>query len=277
MAATVGHRTLLKSSYSSVTIEVAERVKSVIMQHVHTDFDSIRKSVPNKECLISPVIHLHTKDTCEQDELIEYKYKVMIPQCLTTGLSLSSVKERTGSIKRRSLTEITKCDPQDRSIPYYEVSPEFIRLYSNHFCDVVCTSTEKVCTTKVMAIPFGLIGKQESGTNVITQMKMKTYMCSYLYSDNALQEVSVYFIHLFQPMVVMPRMQTIFFFIICRNWGLKLQLLAINVGWIDHSILISWSRCREEWSFHLSYSYWTSSLDQKWNPLNREMVLVGFD
>ena len=173
-----------------MSIEVAEGVKSVIMKHVYTDFDSIRKSTPKEECLISPVVHLHAHHLCEEKELAEYRYKAVISHYLPHGHSLSSVKVRHGNIKTGFLREIRTGKPEGTGVLYYDVDTQHVTLYSNHFCDIVCTSTDKVCTTKVMAFPFGLIGQQRFDTGVITRMKMKTYLCSYLYSDKDLQYVS---------------------------------------------------------------------------------------
>ena len=55
-----GRRQFVRSrDESGVIIQVADGIKSIIMKHVHTDFDSIRKAIPIQECLISPVVHLH--------------------------------------------------------------------------------------------------------------------------------------------------------------------------------------------------------------------------
>ena len=187
-----GRKTLGRSSNESdVSIEVAAGVRSVIMKPIQNDFDSIRKSIPKEECLISPVVFLHAEDVCEQKESAEYRYKAMIPHYLPVGHNLSSVKVRCGNIKRGSLREIGREKPQDGTIPYYEVETNYVTLHSNHFCDVVCTSTEKVCTTKVIALPFGLLCKEDTTSIITTRMKMKTYMCSYLYSDSNLQSVSI--------------------------------------------------------------------------------------
>ena len=192
VAVTDGRKTVVRSDRkSSVSIQIAEGVQSVILKHVHTDFDSIRKSIPKDECLISPVVNLHAHDdVCEEKESAEYRYTALIPHYLPAGHRLSSVKVRCGNIKRGSLREIRRKKPQDNRAPYYEVEIDHVTLYSNHFCDVICTSTNKVCTTKVMAFPFGLIEKQKDQT---TRMKMKTFLCSYLYSDNDLQAVSLLF------------------------------------------------------------------------------------
>ena len=190
MARTSGIKTLLTSSESGVSIEVAEGVQSVIMKHIYTDFDSIRKCTPKEECLISPAVHLHSQDVCDEEKLVQYRFKAVIPHYLPLGHSLSSVKVRCGDIKKCSLREMTQQKHQNRAIPYYDVYTDHVTLYSNHFCDVVCSSTEKVCTTKVIALPFGSLYKEDTTSNTTTKMKMKTYICSYLYSDNSLQTVS---------------------------------------------------------------------------------------
>ena len=198
VARTSGTKTLLSNSESGVSIEVADGVKSVIMQHVHTDFDSIRKYTSKEECLISPVVYLHAQEVTDEKESAEYRYKAMIPHYLPVGHNLSSVKVRCGNIKRGFLREIRRRGPESTTVLSYVVDIHHVTLYSNHFCDVMCTSTDKVCTSKVMAFPFGWIGQQKFGANVITRMKLKTYLCSYLFADNGLQSVSLFGLFAFE-------------------------------------------------------------------------------
>ena len=65
-----------------------------------------------------------------------------------------------------------------------------ITVFANHFCDVVCSSTQKVCTSKILVIPFGWISTPDSESQ--TDMKMKVYLCSYLYSKRDIRKVSYF-------------------------------------------------------------------------------------
>ena len=125
---------------------------------------------------------------------MEYKYKMTIPHYLPRYYNLSSIKVKYGKLKQPlQMTEVLKGNPQIQSLPCYEVSKKHITIYANHFCDVVCTSVQKICTSKILAIPFGWIGRL--GSDADTHMKVKTYMCNYLYNNNDLKMVRICFLN----------------------------------------------------------------------------------
>ena len=128
-------------------------------------------------------------DHIKQEVTEGCKYKITIPHYLTRQHSLSSVRVRYGNLRRPlMMMEAQERDPEKQTFPCFEVNKKSIIVYANHFCPVVCTSTQKVCTSKILAIPFGWIGT--IGSDVDTHMKVKTYLCSYLYSNNDLKLVS---------------------------------------------------------------------------------------
>ena len=159
------------------------------MQSMNTDFHLLRKVIPVTECLAAPVVEFHMDDHLNQEVTEGCKYKITIPHYLTRYHSLSSVRVRYGNLKRPlMMMEVQKRDPENETFPCFEVNKKNIIVYANHFCPVVCTSTQKVCTSKIIAIPFGWIGT--IGSDVDTHMKVKTYLCSYLYSNNDIKLVS---------------------------------------------------------------------------------------
>ena len=158
------------------------------MQHLHTDFQIVRELISGRECLISPVVRFHTVGSLGNQALYGYRYKVKIPHCLSHSHDSSCIKVRYGNIYKRSLSEIQLGKPQEGFKPFYEVEDKSITVYSNHFCDLVCTSTQKICTSKVLALPFGLIGKFDIDSDE-TNVKVKIFLCSILYSSTSLQKV----------------------------------------------------------------------------------------
>ena len=85
---------------SDVTLEVAHSVKTVVMQHSHTNFQLVRNAVPQKECLITPVVEFHTLELERPQELEgnRYRYKATIPHYLSRRHNLFCVKVRCGYI-----------------------------------------------------------------------------------------------------------------------------------------------------------------------------------
>ena len=182
-----------KHPESNATLEVADEVKAVVMQNSDISFQLVRNAIPAEECLITPLVNFHTIELFEPEEKEErnYRYKATIPHYLSRKHNFSRVKVRYGDInKPDSLTRLRKGNPEKVIVPCYKIGRKTITIYCNHFCDIVCTSTEKVCTSKILALPFGRIGPDSS--NLQTFTKVKTYVCSFLYSDKKLQLVSLY-------------------------------------------------------------------------------------
>ena len=131
---------------SNVRLEVANSVKTVVMQHLHTDFQIVRNTIPQKECLISPVVGFHTFELEEPEELEGngYRYKATIPHYLSKSYNLSCVKVRFGDISSpQSLRMLRNGRSDKENVPYYIVNKKTIKIYCNHFCEVVCTSMKK--------------------------------------------------------------------------------------------------------------------------------------
>ena len=162
------------------------------MQHTHNDFQIIRDVTSSRECLISPVVRFHTVDGIGDPTSSGYRYKVTIPHCLPSNHDSSSIKVRYGNIYRGTLRELQPGRPQGGFKPFYEIQDNSITVYANHFCDVVCTSTHKICTSNILALPFGLIRTFDIDSDQQTNVKVKIFLCSILYSSTILKKVRRY-------------------------------------------------------------------------------------
>ena len=192
MSVVYGKGSVVKDPDSNVILEVTENLKTVVMQHSYTDFEVVRNAIPQKECLITPILQFHTVELAgsEERDSCRYRYNVNIPHCLSRRHNLSSVNVRFGDLnKPGSLRMIRERNPEKDTLPFYIVGRKTITIFCNHFCDIVYTSTQKVCTSKILALPFGRIGPDSS--NLETHTKVKIYVCSFLYSDKLLKLVSL--------------------------------------------------------------------------------------
>ena len=205
LAGRVQGKTVLKAdAESDISIEVDESVKGIILQHLHTDFQIVREVVSGNECLISPVVRFHTVESLGDQTPYCYRYKVTIPHCLSREHDPSSIKVRYGNIYKRSLREIALGKPQEGIKPFYEVEDKSITVYANHFCDLVCTSTQKICTSKVLALPFGLIRTFNIDSDEQTNVKVKIFLCSILYSSISLKKVILNYLEFITRKVGFP-------------------------------------------------------------------------
>ena len=186
-------RTVLRADpESDISIETDEMVKGLIMQHIHNDFQIVRDVTSSRECLISPVVHFHTLESLGDTTSSGYRYKVTIPHCLPRSHDSSSIKVRYGDIYRGTLRKMELGRPQEGFKPFYEVQDKNILIFASHFCDVVCTSTQKICTSNILALPFGLIRTFDIESDQQTNVKVKIFLCSILYSNADLKKVRPY-------------------------------------------------------------------------------------
>ena len=177
-AVTDGTHVLLKAPNSEVTLEVMKGVKAAIIHHIYTNYEDIKSVLPGHECLISPVVHFSVHDCGQNFANFPFKFKARFPHCLQKESDFALVKVRYGNIfEQYSLKEIPNGDPMPSTIPCFHIDGQFITLYTNDFCDVVCSSEEKLCHKSLVILPFGYISPHKQ-----TYVKVKVFVCSYLYS-----------------------------------------------------------------------------------------------
>ena len=198
---TYGGSTQVRATCSDISLRTLEGIGSVVMQHIHSNFETIRRAVPRNECLVSPVVRLHIEELGHQRNLEQYKYMVTIPHNLPPDCDVSTVKVRYGNIEQpRLLKELGQNKPLGTAEPYFEVKSDVIEIHSNHFCDIISSCDGTICKSKVIAMQFGSICKEKDSTEVRTYVKIKTYLCNYLYSSETYKSVcvhnSIYFLYL---------------------------------------------------------------------------------
>ena len=137
------------------------------------------------------MVHFHVQEIGDQEESETYKYKAIIPHCLSNSDSLSSVKVKFGNLSQPGqMKEIRKKHLDEcETTPYFDINRETITVFCNEFCDVVCTTEQKICTSKVLAMPFGRIFQVPSTVKSQTNVKIKTYLCSILFRGDCLKKV----------------------------------------------------------------------------------------
>ena len=176
---TNGDHILMKAPNSQVSLEVMKGVKATITHHIYTNYEDIKRALPGHECLVSPIVHFSVQDCQQNPAHFPFKFKARFPHCLQTESDFALVKVRWGNIfQQRSLKEVPKGDPEPSAVPCYSIDGQFITLYTNHFCDVVCTTEEKLCNKLLVILPFGYISRCEEDRQ--TYVKVKVFVCSYL-------------------------------------------------------------------------------------------------
>ena len=177
-AATIGGPVIIRDPNSQISLEVAKGVKSIIKHEIQTDLEDLKYVIPRNECLVSPVVHFNTQES--QAKQVGYKYKTTFP--LVVCSQGYSIKVYHGTIHgSTSPPEINDKKPEHEIEPYYEKREDTITLYSNHFSPSFATCEDRVCTSKIVALPFGKIDANGQKPEVT----VKTFLCSHLYTDQA--------------------------------------------------------------------------------------------
>ena len=185
---TNGEALTLKSPDSEITLEVSKGLKAVIMQHIHTDFEAVCMSIPSHECLVSPAVRFIVHNGNYQDSE-HLSFKAKIPHCLPERYDFSLLKVRLGNVSKKGfLKEVQRGKPQSMDTPYYTADTKYITLYTNHFCDMVCTSTKKTCDSLAI-LPFGYLYPLTDEKQ--TRAKVNVFLCSYLYNDQDVRKVCI--------------------------------------------------------------------------------------
>ena len=178
---TNGDHVILKAPNSQVTLEVTNGVKTAVLHYIYPDYKDIKSALPRHECIISPIVHFSVEDSGENSSHFPFKFKARLPHCLQTDSDFAFVKVRCGNIfEQSSLKEVPKGETESSTIPCYNIDGQYITLYTNCFCDVVCSSEEKICHKSLVILPFGSLSPDEE--NCQTYVKLKLFICSYLYN-----------------------------------------------------------------------------------------------
>ena len=182
-----GRELVLQNKDSSVSLKVPKYVKSPMVQCVHTDFRPFESAIPRAECFISPVVEIHCNHLRSMRTDKNQMYCLEIPHC--RDMSLDNIKVRIGDIHtNRTFVEVPHGQLQEEEVRsiFYEVDGTYIRVYSTHFCQIICSSCHQTCSSFILALPFGSLNYIDEETLV----KVKVYLCSALYKIEDFAAVS---------------------------------------------------------------------------------------
>ena len=165
---------------SEISLRVREGVYSTIIHKIYNDLDAAQCHIPSGSCVISPVISYQAIGDDNSDVKDVPKYTVTIPHCLPEELDLSLIKVRCGkSGNKGTLEEIPSKEEDCDNRPYYQAHGKTIKVYTDHFCPIVCTSEKKICDSSLVILPFGSLTHLSRNQ---TTVKVKVYVCNYLYN-----------------------------------------------------------------------------------------------
>ena len=174
---------------SDVSLEVREGVHATIAHKIYTDLEAAECTISSYECIVSPIVAFKALRDEKDDVNDQPKYIVTIPHCLPEAHDLSLIKVQCGKGGHKGfLREISQREEgQFAETPYCEVDQKYIKVFMDHFCPIVCTSEKKICDSSLVILPFGLLDHEDNNQ---TYVKVKVYVCNYLYNLVENQRVS---------------------------------------------------------------------------------------
>ena len=189
VAVTDGNHVEYSVLHSDISLEVREGVHATITHKIYTDLEAAECAIPKQECVVSPVVAFKVKlqSSSESDQP---RFTATIPHCLPEKSDLSLIKVRCGKDNHKGLFReiVRKEDECPAETPYYEVDTEYIKVYTDHFCPIVCTSENKICDSSLVILPFGSLDHIDDNQTIV---KVKVYLCSYLYNMMVHQQVGL--------------------------------------------------------------------------------------
>ncbi len=190
--ATHGEQCTLQDEESDVKLTIPGGLNCSVIGHIHTHTQDILKQIPEGECLIAPVPDYTSVIKHKQtgQEMFEIKLK----HCVKDKNDLKKVRVRTGNIhKNIPFTNIPQSS-QERMIvskytqSYFQVDDTYITIYTEHFCQFLCTLCDVECKGEIQALLFG----SHFMANERTLVHMsKLYLCGPLFSITDFKKVSL--------------------------------------------------------------------------------------
>ncbi len=170
---TNGERQTFQSEHSQVELCIPGGKPTLVIGHIHTDFNKFLNVIPSNECFISPIPDFtNLPENPNADEAFSRKrFIIKIPHCIKRTDQLKHIKVRQGDIHTGEDFRVISQKPRNSTInpastrTYYEVDKHFVTIYTCQFSQFVCTSCQKTCDGNVTALLFGahfLAGSQNT-------------------------------------------------------------------------------------------------------------------
>ena len=184
-----GNERILKGPDSDVQLHIPPGIYGLTVGCVCIDNSAIRKYIPEKECIIAPMVEFYCYSTKETNE--KEPYVIKIPHCLTNDSNLEDVRVR--KVDRNSLhrhINIPKYNRKGNQQTYFDTDEKYITIFTPHFCQFTCCldCKHEWCKDRAMVFLYGSIRPAE---NDRTLVHIRPFMCSFLYKIEDYKKVRI--------------------------------------------------------------------------------------
>ena len=188
-----GEGGVLRGPDSDVQLYIPQDIYGLIIGSVCTDNSEFSQQIPNKECIVAPMVEFKFCSSYEHEPNPRLHYIITIPHCLDEDSAWDLIKVR--KFKSRSndeLIEVTQYDASQNQETFYVIEKHFVRIYTKHFCQYFCSTCEQSkCKESAMVFFYGSILHPTSNT---TEVMIKPFFCSFLFNNNDYRKVRHFYI-----------------------------------------------------------------------------------
>ena len=153
--------------------------------NIHLSRSLFTGVIPENECLVAaiPEFHSFPEKTLPADKF----YKIRLEHCLKSAEERKWLVVRQGCAKTgQKFEEICHFPQATGDAAFFDVDECYVTIYTHHFTEFICTVCKKVCEQRARMFIFGSL-KQ---VNQSTQVTVRPYMCSSLYSTDIFRKVT---------------------------------------------------------------------------------------
>ena len=173
---------------TNISLELPDNFNGCVLMQVLTYDPTFRdKLIPEEECFISPVVQVKCLSFIKQYTGL---FTLHIPHCLPSSKLESTILVRQWKTEDNfhDLTRINK-DELDLDDKCFTVHDDHISMYTRSFSKFTCTVCENLCEPQEHVFICGELSP--FCLENLTTVKVKCYLCSYLYKLTEFQQVMV--------------------------------------------------------------------------------------
>ena len=186
-----GEGGMLRGQRSDVSLKIPKKVHGIYFSRVHRDHTRFKGIIPEKECIIGPLVEFGHLGEKEMEEDLENWYEIRIPHCISKQEYWKAIKVRNGSIfnKGKLFQEVPPKEKAANGEMHYEINEFYIQIFTKHFCHFTCSiCPDYSCSASAMVFLFGKLTRSLGNPNSFVQVK--TFLCSKLFSITDFSVVS---------------------------------------------------------------------------------------
>ena len=162
---TSGDPCIIKESESGISMEITQGPKTVVMQRIHTDLELLRLATSNDECVVSPVVTIHTRE-------ISYQNLTSDSEAYFTHLKKESGDSDRKPIKIELILPKEARYPSEQPMKEESIEPKDVKYSDQYPMKLECMSPKEAAYSDQQPIKVEPAPAKEAGYTDSQPMKL---------------------------------------------------------------------------------------------------------